>query len=88
MAKSWMPVFSVVRAQHTHYASHPDSKEAYPPNTDQHRQHGRDRWQRIGTAHANADGSYTIILRAIPLDGTLTMRPPQLHEREDMTEEE
>ncbi len=34
-------------------------------------------WNRIGTAFPNKDGSLTVRLNALPLDGRLAIRTPQ-----------
>jgi hypothetical protein len=47
---------------------------------------GNDIWTRIGTAHGRPDGGFTIRLDAIPLTGTLVMRPAQPGESPDPTQ--
>jgi hypothetical protein len=78
--QQWMPVFSVLRSPKVVYAAHPDVKDA---KRREHKLDLQDYWQRVGTAFHNPNGGFTIRLTAIPLDGTLVVRPPEAHERLD-----
>lgn len=42
---------------------------------------GNSYWHRIGAAFTNRDGSLTVVLNALPLDGKLVIR--ELQEQED-----
>ena len=37
----------------------------------------KDRWVRIGVSFTNKDGSESVILHALPLDGRLQLRTPK-----------
>lgn len=78
-----MPVFCVIPAMKTAYAAHSDVKVVTQPP---HEKETQDYWQRIGTAVANSQGGFTIQLNAIPLNGVLVMRPPELNEQMDPTQ--
>ncbi len=75
-----MPVFVVQSAKPSHFAAHPDSTtyEQPPVATP-----GNDFLARVGSATCHADGSCTIRLWALPVDGTLFMRAPQPGEHFD-----
>lgn len=38
---------------------------------------GKDKWLRIGVSFTNRDGSESVILHALPLDGRLQLRTPK-----------
>ncbi len=56
-----------------HDEAHASSAASRPDGvyTVHSRPGGREVWLRIGTAHRNANGSVTIRLEALPLDGEL-----------------
>jgi hypothetical protein len=67
-----MPVFSV-----TEYPKTVSAELRADGTVHKHKVTGRDAtWSRVGTAYARSDGGFTIRLTAIPLNGTLVMRPP------------
>ncbi len=70
----WMPVFLVKHAKRIHYAAHPAHKAALPKSPEIH---GEDYLQRIGTAIKNEDGSLSVQLDALPLNGNLLITPPR-----------
>lgn len=43
----------------------------------------KDWWLRIGTAFANKDGSWTVMLDALPTNGKLIIRDEQERDRSD-----
>jgi hypothetical protein len=70
--QNWMPVFVVVPAAITMHAAHPKHRGKIPkgPQVD-----GSDFEQRIGTAMRQKDGSYSVQLTAMPMNGKLLIRP-------------
>jgi hypothetical protein len=81
-ADKWMPVFTVNRTPRVAHGAHPDVAD---PKRRSKAAESQDYWQRIGTAFANSKGGFTIRLTAFPLNGTLVVRPPEVHERIDPT---
>jgi hypothetical protein len=79
--QKWMPVFSVLRSPKVVHAAHPDVTDA---KRREQKSDLQDYWQRVGTALANVHGGFTIRLTALPLDGTLVVRPAEAHERFDL----
>ena len=77
--RRWMPVFALVGSNKVVHASHPDHKAPVPQAQTQHNM------QRVGTAWLEEDGSYLIQLVALPVNGTLLMRPPRPDEHPDST---
>ncbi|HKU63268.1 MAG TPA: hypothetical protein VJQ44_18855 [Gemmatimonadales bacterium] len=78
----WMPIVIVHDAPTHHVTVHPDTAPpqatATPPP--------RAAWeQRVGTALRRPDGSFDLLLMAVPLRGRLRMRPPQPGELPDPT---
>jgi len=43
-------------------------------------------WIRLGSAFENRDGSWTVLLNALPLDGRLVIREPRPREARDEAE--
>jgi hypothetical protein len=69
----WMPVFLVQEAHRSVDLNlSTEGKVLHHKTTDK----GKSQWSRIGTARSRPDGGFTIRLNALPLNGTLVMRPP------------
>jgi hypothetical protein len=79
---AWMPVFIVKHARQSYQAAHPDEKTPVQPSETTT---GNDYLVRVGSATRQDDGSYTIHLWALPVDGTLFMRRPLPGEQFDPT---
>jgi len=76
-----MPVFLLLDGMPVHHAVHPDHPGPLPtassPPAD-------DALLRVGTAIKREDGGYLIELRALPVNGTLLMRPPGPSDQRDL----
>ena len=83
--QNWMPVFVVVSAQVTMHAADRHHKGRVPKGPQVE---GADFQQRIGTALRQKDGSYSIQLTALPVDGKLVIRRPRAGEYMDPTRKE
>jgi hypothetical protein len=80
--QNWLPVFVVVPARVSVSAAHPSYKRSVPKGPVVE---GSDFQQRVGTALRLKDGSFSVQLTAVPVDGRLLIRQPRDGEYMDPT---
>lgn len=78
----WMPVFVVLPATREVTVT---ADEDQGVKRSKRTKIGQDYWQRIGTAYVRQDGTIYVHLAAVPVNGSLVIRPPKAGERVDPT---
>jgi hypothetical protein len=82
----WMPVFVVLPATAQAFATVNEEDSSRRVHTNITRP-GKDFWQRVGTAYLQPDGSLSVQLTAMPVNGKLVIRPPHAGENLDPTKQ-
>ncbi|MGZ5027270.1 MAG: hypothetical protein ACXV9T_08845 [Methylobacter sp.] len=68
----WMPVFVALEPMQTISSIGSEDEQVRPSE-----EKIKTVWQRIGTAFSRPDGGWEILVNVVPLNGRLTIRPPQ-----------